>query len=308
MGIRILPDTEIKQAASSFQHPPLLFANPKNLYQRRAKRLRQLAEDNPFGDYLTFVAELVEIQLALLDSHPIANISADLTASLTQNTMQKPLNVKQFVRSPEWRGLLQAFIDKCKVKENLSDTVLETLEWLEKASTSEIEMLADHLLQERFSEVGADKAVFLWAVLSLYWVQLTQQLPRTAQAEYGEHRQTCPVCDSAPVASVVHFGDTQGLRYLHCALCESEWNVVRAKCTNCEQTGKLDYWSLNSTDSAVKAETCGDCESYLKVMYQEKDPHVEAVADDLATLFLDAEMEQKGLARSGLNPFLFLVE
>ena len=45
MSIRILPDTEIKQAASSFEHPPLLFANPKNLYARRAKRLRQLAED-----------------------------------------------------------------------------------------------------------------------------------------------------------------------------------------------------------------------------------------------------------------------
>ena len=29
MSIRILPDTEIKQAASSFEHPPLLFANPK---------------------------------------------------------------------------------------------------------------------------------------------------------------------------------------------------------------------------------------------------------------------------------------
>ena len=58
MSIRILPDTEIKQAASSFEHPPLLFANPKNLYARRAKRLRQLAEDNPFKDYLEFAANL----------------------------------------------------------------------------------------------------------------------------------------------------------------------------------------------------------------------------------------------------------
>lgn len=305
MSIRILPDMEIKQAASALQHPALLFANPKNLYQRRAKRLRELAKNNPFGDYLAFSAELVEIQLALLESHPIANITEDLTACLTKNPTQKPLNAKQFVRSAEWRELLQAFILQCK--ERVSGNALVTLEWLEKASSTEIEVLADHLLNERFSEVGADQAVFLWAVLSLYWVQLTQQLPRRSQAEYGEHRHTCPVCDSAPVASVVHFGDTQGLRYLHCALCESEWNVVRAKCTNCEQTGKLDYWSLDSVDSAVKAESCGDCESYLKVMYQEKDPYVEPVADDLGTLFLDAEMEEKGFARSGINPFLFLV-
>ena len=69
MSIRILPDTEIKQAASSFEHPPLLFANPKNLYARRAKRLRQLAEHNPFKDYLEFAANLVEVQLDLLENH-----------------------------------------------------------------------------------------------------------------------------------------------------------------------------------------------------------------------------------------------
>lgn len=304
MSIRVLPDTEIKQAASSFQHPPLLFANPKNLYQRRAKRLRQLAENNPFGDYLGFAAELVDIQLELLESQPITNVSEQLKASLTNGS--KPLNAKQFVRSAEWRDLLLALIEKLKGR--VEGNIQATLEWLEKASKSELEQLADHLLNERYEEVGADKAVFLWAVLSLYWVQLAQQLPRNTQTEYGEGRHTCPVCDSAPVASVVHFGDTQGLRYLHCSLCESEWNVVRAKCSNCEQTGKLDYWSLDSTDAPVKAESCGDCESYLKVMYQEKDPHVEAVADDLATLFLDAEMEQKGLARSGVNPFLFQVE
>lgn len=306
MSIRILPESEIKQAASSFQHPPLLFANPKNLYQRRAKRLRQLAENNPFGDYLGFAAQIVDVQLALLESHPIANISEKLTASLDAESNKKPLDAKHFVRSAEWRELLLAFIEKFKPQ--ASETIQATLEWLEKASSSELETLADHLLNERFEEVGADKAVFLWAVLSLYWVQLAQQLPRGTKTEYGEQRHTCPVCDSAPVASVVHFGDAQGLRYLHCSLCESEWNVVRAKCSNCEQTGKLEYWSLDSAEAEVKAESCGDCESYLKVMYQEKDPHVEPVADDLGTLFLDAEMEQKGLARSGINPFLFQVE
>lgn len=305
MSIRILPQDEIQTVASSFQHPDLLYANPKNLYARRAKRLRQLAENNPFGDYLEFVANIVEVQLDLLQNQPIANMSKDLTAYLEANQGIKPLDAKHFKRSDEWQKLLLAFIEK--FKPYASDTVLVALEWLEKASSSELETLADHLLNERYEEVGADKAVFLWAVLSLYWVQLTQQLPRNTRAE-GEERHTCPVCNSAPVASVIHFGEAQGLRYLHCSLCESEWNMVRAKCSNCEQTGKLDYWSLDSMDAAVKAESCGDCESYLKVMYQDKDPHVEPIADDLGTLFLDAEMEQKGLARSAINPFLFQVE
>src|SRR5699024_6257018 len=82
----------------------------------------------------------------------------------------------------------------------------------------------------------------------------------------------------------------------------------RSKCTNCEQTAHIDYWSLDSEYAAVKAESCDDCHSYLKVLYQDKDPNVEPAADDLATLLLDNEMEEKGYARSGINPLLFPVD
>lgn len=305
MSIKILQQDEIQQAASSFQQPELLFANPKNLYSRRAKRLRELAKENPFSEYIEFAANLVDIQLELLVSRPIANYSEKITACVELTQGDKPLNGKNFQRSDEWRELLLAIIEKFKPYAN--DTILPTLEWLEKASSSELESLADNMLNENYEQVSADKAVFIWSALSLYWVQLAQQLPRNTRAEVG-HKQMCPVCNSAPVASIIHFGEAQGLRYLHCSLCESEWHVVRAKCTNCDETGKLDYWSLDSMEAAVKAESCGDCHSYLKVLYQDKDVNVEPVADDLATLFLDLEMEQKGLSRSGLNPFLFTVE
>ncbi len=303
MSIRILPESEIKQAASSFQNPPLLFANPKNLYFRRAKRLRELAKNNPFADYMEFAANLVEVQLDLLETQPIANQTEKLTAYLESTQGQKPLNAKNFKRSTEWHDLLLALVNKFKPYAN--DAMQPALEWLEKTATSELEDLVDHLLNERFEQVPTDKAVFLWAALSLYWTQLAQQLPRNTRTEVGE-RHTCPVCDSAPIVSVIHFGDTQGLRYLHCSLCESEWNMTRSQCSNCDQSRHLDYWNFEGND-AVKAESCEDCGSYLKVLYQDKDPHVEPIADDLATIFLDAEMEHKDLARSGLNPFLFTI-
>ena len=100
-------------------------------------------------------------------------------------------------------------------------------------------------------------------------------------------------------------GAQSGLRYLHCRLCESRWHMVRAKCSNCEQTGNLDYWSLDSKEASIKAESCLDCHSYLKVLYLDRDPKLETFADDLASLVLDAQIEQEGFARSGLNPFLF---
>ncbi|MNP58807.1 formate dehydrogenase accessory protein FdhE [compost metagenome] len=100
-------------------------------------------------------------------------------------------------------------------------------------------------------------------------------------------------------------GAQAGLRYLQCSLCECRWHMVRVKCSNCEATGALDYWSLERQDAAVKAESCNDCHSYLKVFYPEKDRDQELLADDLASLALDAEVEREGFGRSGVSPFLF---
>ncbi|RZN58460.1 formate dehydrogenase accessory protein FdhE [Avibacterium paragallinarum] len=297
MSIKILPKDDIVQLASSFHHPVLLFSNPKNLYQRRAERLRTLAQEHPMADYLNFVANIADCQLELLNEQPV-------TQKIEINTETSvPLALEKWQRDPQWRDLLRSLLHKMKQKGN--ENVEATIENLTKAADAELEQLADKLLTQQFSEVGSDKALFLWAALSLYWVQLAQQLPQNSKMESSEDLHLCPVCNAPPTASLVHFGSEQGLRYLHCSLCESEWNLVRSKCSHCHQTGKLDYWSIDSEFAAVKAESCGDCHSYLKILYQDKDPYVESAADDLASIYLDIEMEEKGFSRSGLNPFLF---
>ena len=175
----------------------------------------------------------------------------------------------------------------------MSGPALAVIENLEKASEQELELMASALFASDFSSVSSDKAPFIWAALSLYWAQMASLIPGKARAEYGEQRQYCPVCGSMPVSSMVQIGTTQGLRYLHCNLCETEWHVVRVKCSNCEQSRDLNYWSLDNEQAAIKAESCGDCGTYLKILYQEKDPKVEAVADDLASLMLDAHMGRR---------------
>ncbi|HDR1496449.1 formate dehydrogenase accessory protein FdhE [Pasteurella multocida] len=304
MSIRILPDSEIKAAASSFHAPALLFANPKNLYQRRIARFTSLSNAHPLEDYLHFASQVAEAQLAVLQQQPIAQdprLSAEKLSA--EDLAKQPLNAQRWQRDPVWQTLLMAILAEMKPKAN--ETILNTIETLEKYSKAERDSIADKLLAQEFEQISSDQAVFIWAALSLYWLQLVQQIPHSSHKESGDNLHVCPICASAPVTSVIHFGAEQGLRYLHCALCETEWNMVRSKCTNCDQTGKLDYWSLDSEMAAVKAESCGDCHSYLKALYQERDPKVEAVADDLASIFLDVEMEEKGLQRSGLNPFLF---
>ena len=305
MSIRILPENEIKQASASYTAPPLLFSNPKNLYQRRAARLRELAQDHPLADYLLFAAAIADAQLELLESMPIPQ-DPRLQALSGEQLANKPLDVKNWQRDPIWRKLLTALLEKLKPSAN--DQILTTIEWLEKAADSELEELADNVLAQEFATISSDKAVFVWAALSLYWLQLVQQIPHNAKQESTENLHCCPVCNTAPTASLVHFGSQQGLRYLHCALCESEWNMVRSQCSNCGQNKELDYWSIDDYMAAIRSESCGSCKSYLKIMFQEKEPKVEVIADDLASLFLDMEMEEKGFMKSGLNPFIFPAE
>ena len=65
MSIRIIPQDELgsseKRTAEAI--PPLLFPRLKNLYNRRAERLRELAANNPLGDYLRFAALIVVIMV-----------------------------------------------------------------------------------------------------------------------------------------------------------------------------------------------------------------------------------------------------
>ena len=129
--------------------------------------------------------------------------------------------------------------------------------------------MASALFASDFSLVSSDKAPFIWAALSLYWAQMASLIGQSPR----RIRRSAPVLSGVWFnASLQHGTDwyDTGLRYLHCNLCETEWHVVRVKCSNCEQTRDLNYWSLENEDAAVKAESCGDCGTYLKILYQEK--------------------------------------
>ena len=79
--------------------------------------------------------------------------------------------------------------------------------------------------------------------------------------------------------------------------------MVRIKCSSCESTHGIDYYTLEGSNGAVKAESCNDCNFYLKLLYLEKKSQMEAMADDLATLTLDMLMDKEGKARRGPNLF-----
>ena len=305
MTIRIIPQAPQDRHPDrpEGEIPPLLFPQLKSLYARRAGRLRQLAEKNPLGDYLRFAAVVASAQVIVLYDHPLqVDLQARLADSVRLGT--PPLDVATLPRDGHWQRLLQSLI--AELKPEMSGQALAVLENLEKASASELEAMAQSLLRHEFAQVNSDSSPFIWAALSLYWAQMAALIPGHARAEAGDPQPFCPVCGSVPVCGVVHLASgSEGTRYLHCNLCESEWHVQRNQCSNCGQDKRLHYWSLEGVNAAVKTESCGDCGTFLKLLQQQTDPAVEPVADDLASLVLDARMEQEGFARSSINPFLF---
>ncbi len=130
-------------------------------------------------------------------------------------------------------------------------------------------------------------------------------MTNTEAVERLEPPGLCPICGSPPVASVVHAaGSLHGARFLHCALCSTQWHFVRIKCPNCTSTKGIAYQHIQGGNGAVKAETCDECGTYTKILYLEKDHQLEPFADDLASYALDVLVEEAGWQRATPNPFL----
>ncbi|WP_444634622.1 formate dehydrogenase accessory protein FdhE [Cupriavidus oxalaticus] len=277
------PSPPSPPSPSSPHFAPLIQPDLAGLYSRRAARLRTLAEGHDQADYLRLAARVAEVQASLV---PEAGGSG-------------PPGAGAMLQQRHWGILLDRLIER--LAPDVPAPVATHLAALRDLADEERLYMAQALNMGRFDAVPAAIAPFLWAMLSLQRASAVRAAPVPGSGP-AEHA-SCPLCGSAPVASLILTGDRQGMRYLHCALCESAWHMVRAKCTNCGAAADLDYLSFDTADATVRAESCGVCHGYLKVISLERDPQAEAVADDLATLTLDHAVMEEGYQRTGFNPF-----
>lgn len=312
MSIRIVPESErtpgVEHIAAELLPPA---ATP---YAARSERLRALAQSHPMGDYLQWSAVLVDAQGHAAESLALPPQERERLAQALRERSHAPLHSAHWQRSDHWLRLLDALLKRLDALPDVqSEPVRTALAALRQADARQRQAWADALLAALRGEELPDAAqlprlpqlpqlpdggtaLFLWTALSAYWRQMASALGAIGLAEPSEQRHLCPLCGHAPTGSLVLDGAQAGVRYLQCSLCECQWHRVRTQCTNCEGTGALDYWCLDSEQAPVRAESCSDCGSYLKAFYRQHDRHLEMVADDLATLALDAEMEARQLA------------
>lgn len=300
MTTTIIQPGEIERPAGeiSFLHIPERYG----IFRDRAARLRTLAQGHTMKDFLLFMASICDAQQAALDNFPAVPLPMDAQLKLCCEHGMPPLSVQSWQRDPAWREALRQIT--ARVNENANQPARDTLTRLKQMDSATLEECADAILSGRYEELDLAVAPFVASALQVYWTHMATALGDQASGR-SDIANLCPVCASQPVASIVRIGGPeQGLRYLSCSLCETQWHMVRVKCTTCESTKGVSYFMIEGTSGAVRAESCEECGSYLKIMYMDKDPHVDPVADDLATLTLDLMMGDSGVLRSGPNLFL----
>jgi FdhE protein len=298
---RVLPSDEI--ASSVAQAVPRLRLPDRAIFSRRAERLGQLAADHALSDYLRLMQTVALAQHALLAEIPTPAVGADAIARSAEYRM--PILPATGHREHEWHTALVRLCDQLARQPGVPAGVVALLDTLRHAPAAQLDTQADALLTARIEQVDIALAPFIMAALQVCWTGMAGALD-VASVPQLDIPGVCPVCGSLPVASVVRAGKPyDGFRYLHCALCATEWHKVRAKCSHCDATEGIAYRFIEGGDAYVRAETCEQCHTYCKILYQENDQHVEAVADDLASIALDLLVGEAGYRRANPNPFLW---
>ena len=304
---RILEPGQIEAFAEG-AIPRLRLPDRTRLFAARAQRLRQLggtgAPGQAIGDYLRLMAVVAEAQQVALRTFEAPLPTA--TQIGQSHTHGMPLiHASGWPREREWRDLVAQLCGSVAAARDVPPGTREACERLRALPPQQMEAQADALLAARADAIEVAAAPFLMAALQVYWVALASRLTPDNVAEL-EVPGLCPMCGTLPVASIVRADEhSQGYRYLHCALCATEWHLVRITCSQCQGTANIAYHSIEGGSEAIRAESCDECHTYRKILYQEKDPDAEPVADDLGSLALDLLMSEAGYHRGSGNPLLW---
>jgi FdhE protein len=275
--------------------------DPSELFARRARRCRALAEGHDLAPYLAFLAGLAEAQhAAQAGLEPPAMPSKEALDRARRHAMP-PLDRGSFVPDPAMQALIDRLLEGMPARE-MPPEARAALGRLRSATEAERElMIADALSDSVPFEAIAEHALVA-AGLQVHFARLASGLEAAALKPVADG--ACPACGGAPAASlIVDEGPLPGTRYCSCSLCGTLWNYVRAKCTLCGSTARISFREIEGRPE-VKAEVCGDCRGYVKAMYRQQDHGLDPIADDVATLGLDLLLREQGFRRGAVNPFL----
>lgn len=300
MTADIQPDPSVVGGVSS---APLAFIpDPGKIFPTRAKRFAFLAGTSRLGPYLSFLGELSALQARLAAELPPLPPLDAAAASEARTDHRPPIDRNRLIDDP---ALTETLARLCAEASALSmpDPARKALEAVAAAPPEDRRWLISNVLTDSIPEDSAAPHLFVAAAAQIHLARLAAQLE--AGALVPVHVGICPACGGRPASSsVTGAPGIENIRYAACAGCATRWNEVRIKCLCCGSTKGISYRSAETVDATVKAEVCSECASWVKIFYSMKNPTIDPIADDVASLGLDLLMKETALNRGGFNPYL----
>lgn len=276
---------------------------PAALFQERAARFNALADTHTLAPTLRFLAALSGIQQRLAESLPVPAIPSIEELEGAYGYAQAPVERTRY--DPDGAALAIAdalILGLAEVP--MPEPAEAALARLAAANAAERESALRGVLEEPAPDSAFAEHALLAAALQIGFAGMAAEMEAERLQPVAEGT-ACPVCGSPPLVSLMpDWQGARGTRYCVCGLCGTAWNYDRIKCTLCGSTEGIAYHRSNGDAGAIEAESCAACRRYVKILHQHKDPSLEPLADDVASLGLDLRMRETGFARGGIDPFL----
>ncbi|MBB1497908.1 formate dehydrogenase accessory protein FdhE [Paracoccus sp. MC1862] len=285
--------------------PPLaILPKPARLFIQRAERFERLAVGSNLSPYLLFLAALCRVQAQLVGDLPQPQALPEDRIAMARAARMPPLDRHALIDDPLLAQTLDTLVRAAREIEMPAQAKL-ALDALGAATAEDRRWLVSNIMDDVVPEDSAAPHLFVAAAVQVHMARLAGRLD--ADQLVAIRTGVCPACGGKPASSIITgVMGAEGTRYAACACCQTLWNEVRVKCLNCGSTKGIAFQAVDdgTGEAQVKAETCDECESWVKQMAQNKNPALEPIADDVASLGLDALMRDGKWRRAGFNPFL----
>lgn len=283
---------------------PLAFLpDPPRLFATRASRLEFLAgSGSNLGPYLRFLSSLAALQARLaVELGKAPAIPAD-RVRLARESRMPPIDRAPLAADPDLHAVLDRVLTEA-VALDMPEPARLALSAVTAAPLPDRHWLLENILSDQVPQDSVAPHLFAAVAVQLHVSRLAATLD--AAQLVPVRTGVCPSCGGRPAtSSVIGVGGLDGVRYAACACCQTQWNEVRLTCLCCGSTKGISYRSVETIEATVRAEVCSECDSWVKILYQNRNHSLEPIADDVASLGLDLMMAETDKRRGGFNPFL----
>ncbi|WP_176038418.1 formate dehydrogenase accessory protein FdhE [Brucella tritici] len=294
----LVPDPTVIGEISA---PPFVqLPDPGALFAKRAERLRLLGSVSPLKPYLEFIADLSEAQFEIAAGlgPVVAGQSDERGREFGMPLIDRADAISQAALDTIFDRLFERARNIAKPQD-----AADALERVANSSAGERRRMIEALFAGVLPPEAIAEHIYVWAGLQLYFTRLASALDPKSVKPVADG--VCPTCGSVPSSSmVVGWHGAHGARFCSCSVCNTLWHYVRVKCVCCGSTKGIGYKEVEEGGGIIKAETCDECQRWVKIIYQQLSADADPMTDDIASLGLDILMRETPYGRGGFSPLL----